>query len=372
MQVHENHRIFADRYQDAAQRNPLDNNSLYVDSLLFAPSRLIDNPCGESTNPPFATTEGQKIPGSVLQLPSSALQLPSPIGQPPTNLPIQINDHAPSVHVRPPVSMMPEWCQPKPTRRKGDPDTESSSRTTLPSSEAPLTFPTLGGLTIPNHSRKRSVPDDPAVSNVIKKQKTDPLPESSEGLFYHKSGPTLQIRQRSDWLGMPSNGDQKRKRGKGKKKAKTKGKGEGKRKGKEESNDQPKEIIEATLPRLPYLDEVDRAFLDSALKTLRLAPFLSSPQEIECTVGKDGACDLDVIRSPRSTGIGQVQEGDSVYFVFLSQIEDKFLCWICGHKMTVEKQLRALCHVRSHFEHRPFHCNWSTKSEKGEEIPCGW
>ena len=236
----------------------------------------------------------------------------------------------------------------------------------------PLTFPTLGGLTFPNHSRKRSLSDDPAVSNVIKKQKTDPLPESSEGLFYHESGPKLQIRQRSDWLGMSSNGDQKRKRGKGKNKAKRKGKGEGERKGKEGSNDQLKEIIEATLPHLPYLDEVDRAFLDGALKTLRSAPFLRSPQQIEPTVRKDGACDLDVIRSPRSTGIGQVQEGDSVYFVFLSQIEDKFLCWICGHKMQVEKQLRALCHVRLHFKHRPFHCNWRIVSEKGEEIPCGW
>ena len=171
---------------------------------------------------------------------------------------------------------------------------------------------------------------------------------------------------------MPTNGDLKRKRGKGKKQGKSKGKGEGKRKGKGVSNDQPKGSIEATVPRFPYMDDVDKAYLDGALKTLRSAPFLLSPQQIEGTVGKDGACDLDVVRPRRSTGIGQVQEGDSIYFIFLSQIEDRFLCWICGHTMTSEKQLRALAHVRLHFEHRPFHCNWRMISEKGEEIPCGW
>ena len=263
--------------------------------------------------------------------------------------------------------MNPEHCQTKPTRRR-DPNAEISSRTALPSSEARLTSPTLSNLPFPDNSRKRSSSDDPAVSNVTKKQKTDPLPQSSEDLFYHKSGPKLQIRPRSDWLGMPSTGGQKRKRGKGRKQAK----GKGKRKGKGMSNGQPKEIIGATLPRFPYVDEVDKEFLDGALKTFKSAPFLNEPQQIECTVGKDGACGLDVVRSPRSTGIGQVQEGDSVYFIFLSQIEDKFLCWICGHTMTFEKQLRALGHVRMHFEHRPFHCNGREIPEKGEEFPCGW
>lgn len=118
------------------------------------------------------------------------------------------------------------------------------------------------------------------------------------------------------------------------------------------------EIIERT----PYMDEDDRAYLDEALEKIRSAPFRQEPQQIESIVGKDGACKLDVVRHPRSTGIGQVWEGDSVYFIFLSQVEDDFLCWICGHKMTVEKQLRALGHVRTHFEHRPYPCNY----------PCRW
>jgi hypothetical protein len=353
----------AGRYQDAVQRDLFANGTLCVNPLLVAPSRLIANPDGEPLNPSPAATEGQKISGSVLQP-------PSPTGQPSASLPIQRHKHDPSVRIRPSVPIISEQCQPKPTRN-GGPNAEISSRTALPSSEAQLTSLTLDGLPFPIHPRKRSVSDDPAVSNVIKKQKTEPLPESPEGLFYHKSGPTPQILHRSDWLGMPLQGDKKLKRGKGKKQVK--GKGKGKRKGKGKAvNDQPKGIIEATLPHLPYMDDVDKAFLDGALKALKLAPFLLSPQQMECTVRKDGACDLDIIRSPRSTGIGQVQEGDSVYFIFLSQIEDKFLCWICGHTMTVEKQLRALTHVRMHFGHRPFHCNWRIILENDKSIPCGW
>jgi len=348
--------MVADMYQNAVQRNTFNNSTLYVNPLLFAPSALTANPYDGPLNPSSAATEGQSIP-------SSDLQLPSPTGPPSAILPIQYHNHAISVPSGPSVPITPEQCQPKPARDAG-----ISLQTVLPSSEEQPILPTLGDLTSLNHSRKRSVSDDPAVPNFTKKQKAEPLPELPESLFYHKSGPALQIRHRSKWLGMPSKGDQKRKRGKGRKQVKGKGKGEGKRKGKGMTNDQPKEIIEAT----PYMDEVDKAFLDGALEKIRPAPFLRSPQQIECTVREDGACDLGVVRAPRSTGIGQVQEGDSIYFIFLSQIEDRFLCWICGHKMTVEKRLRALGHVRTHFEHRPFHCNWRIITENGEETPCGW
>ena len=363
MKVQEKVRLVVDLYQDAAQKNPALNHSHYVDPLVFAPSRRICNPHREPINPSSVAIEGQEIPSPVMPLSSST-------GQPSDNLPVQRQNYALSAHSYPSVSMNPEHCQTKRTRRR-DPNAGISSRTALPSSEARLTPPTLSDQPFPNNSRKRGASDDPTVSNVTKKQKTEPLPQSSKDLFYHKSGPKLQIRPRSDWLGMPSTGGQKRKRGKGKKQAKKKGKGKGerKRKGKGVSNGQPKEIIEATLP---YMDEINKEFLDGALKTFKSALFLNEPQQIECTVGKDGACDLDVVRSPCSTGIGQVQEGDSVYFIFLSQIEDKFLCWICGHTMTVEKQLRALGHVRMHFEHRPFHCNWRIIPEKGEGFPCGW
>ena len=363
MKVQEEDRKVADLFQNAAQGNLFDDQSHYVDPLVFAPSRGIGNLYSEPIDPSSAVIEGQKVLSSVQQLSSST-------GQPSANLPIQRQNYALSVHYNLSVSMDPEHCQTKPTRRP-DPNAEISSRPALPASEAQLTPPTLSDLPFHNNSRRRSVSDGPAVPNVTKKQKTEPLPQSLDDLFYHKSGPRLQIRRRSDWLGMPSAGGQK---GKAKRQAKRKGKGKGerKRKGKGVSNGQPKEIIEATLPRFPYMDEIDKEFLDGALKTLKSALFLNEPQQIECTVGKDGACDLDVVRSPCSTGIGQVQEGDSVYFIFLSQIEDKFLCWICGHTMTFEKQLRALGHVRMHFEHRPFHCNWRIIPEKGEWFPCGW
>jgi len=124
------------------------------------------------------------------------------------------------------------------------------------------------------------------------------------------------------------------------------------------SNDPPKKIIEATLKSTRIITE------DTQVGSV--------PAVASCTIGKGGACNVKVVRPPRSTGIEQVQEGDSVHFTFLSQIEGEYLCWVCTHKITVEKQLQALGHVRMHFEHRLFHCNWKIKCEKGEKIPCGW
>jgi len=355
--------MVADIFQNAAQRKPDDNppnsSPTPINPFSPAPPGPTAGPEGEPLNPCSSSTEGQNIA-------SSDIQPPSPNPRPPAHPSIQRHDHALSV-LPTPLSIMRERRQPKITR-KGDLNIEISLRAALPSSHTQLTLPTPGDPIVPRHSRKRRVSDDPAIPNVAKKQKTEPLPESPEGLFYHKLGPKLQIRQRSDWQGMPSIGDQKHKRGKGKKRVKRKRNGEGKRKGSGMSNDLPKEIIEAT----PCMDKVDKDYLDGALETLKSASFRQLPQQMECTIGKDGACDLDVVRPPRSTGIGQVQEGDSAYFIFLSQIEDGFLCWICGHIMTVEKQLRALGHVRMHFEHRPFHCNWEINGEKGEKIPCGW
>jgi hypothetical protein len=343
VQVHENDRMVADLYHIAVRRKPDDNNSLYIPTTFptsmnlsfLAPYGPIANPYGEPLNSSSASTEEQKIP-------NFGTQLSSPTPQPSAHPPIQGHD---ARSVDSPVSNI-EGHQPN-TTKEGDPNSEISARTALPPSEAQLTLPTFGD---PIHSRKWSGSDNCAGSHVAKKQKTEPLPKSSEDLFYHKSGPKVQIRRRSDWLGMPSKRGQQRKR-REVKQVKRKGKREGKRKGKRMSNEQLKGTVEATPPGLPYTDEVDKAYLDGVLKTLRSAPFLDEPQEIECTVGMDGSCDLDVVRPPRSTGIGQVQEGDSVYFIFLSQIEDKFLCWICGHTMTVEKQLRALRHVRMHFKH---------------------
>jgi len=339
-----------------------ENVRMVADDLLnppyFAPpGSMYVGPLNHSS----ASAEGQKIPGSIMRPPS-----PTSHSEPSDNPPIQGYDHPQSVHPTPSGSTIRGQRKPKATK-KGDPNAKVNAKDALWASEAQFILPNADDPILPRRSRKRNVYDDPAVLNPAKKQKTEPLPVSPEGLFYHGLGPKLQIRQRSAWLGMPSNGDQKRKRGKKKGSLKGKGKGDGNRKG---EGGQPKEVTGAAPPSFPYMDEGVKAHLDNALKTLKLAPFLQSPQKMEWTVGKDEACDLDALRPPRSTRIGQLQEGDSVYFIFLSQVKDKFLCWICGHHMTVEKQLRALGHVRMHFEHRPFHCDLTIRSDEGEETPC--
>ena len=349
-------RPITDRYQNATQRNHEVNTSPYVPSALLSPpfstvSGSIANHYVEPRNHSPASTKVQKYPSTVPQF--------SPAPESPANRPTQHNNHA---RFAPPTSPVSTTRGQLPR----GPSFKNDTSTALSPPQKQVTSPTLGNQLSLGRLCKRSISDDPGVSNTNKKQRTDSFLVPSDDLFYHKSGPLLQIRQRSDWLCMPSRGDQKRKRGKKKKQAKGKRKGGKERKGKRVSKNQPMEIIERT----PYLDEVDKAYLDGALEMIRSAPFQQEPQQIESIVGKDGACNLDV-RPPRSTGIGQVWEGDSVYFIFLSQVEDEFLCWICGHKMTVEKQLRALGHVRMHFGHRPYHCNW-TWTEEGEETPCDW
>jgi hypothetical protein len=359
--------MVADVFQNATRRNVEPNlksgPSLSARSELQHSTRYVPVIPPTPVNPlSFAASESAA--NSDLLNPSSAStvgrNVSSPDPGPITNPPIQDHNHARSFC---PKQSIHGRGQLKATK-KTVPSAEISTSTALPSSEAQST------LTNPlpsRHSRKRTVSDGPSISSVAKKQRTEPLPESSRDLFYRKSGPKLQVRLRSDWLGMPSKGDQERKgRRKGKRKIKGQRKGDGKRSG--ERKGQPKETTEAT----PPMDEVDQVYLDAVLKKIKLASFRENPQQIECTIGKDGICDLDVTRPPRSTGIGQMEEGDSVYFIFLSQIENKFLCWICGHTMTTAKQLRALGHVRTHFEHRPFHCNVTIVPDTGEKTPCGW
>ena len=371
MQVLKNVRTIADQYQGATRRKPEDINPHHVpfiapallDSRSSVPSVSTANPYVDPHNPPSASSKEQKVSISVPHL-------PSPAPQTPTNPPTQPQIHAPSGHSIPSVSTIRGERQLRATK-KDNLNAKISTSAALSSSKAQSTLPNLDDSLAARRSRKRRVSDDPAVSNATKKQRTEPLPKSFQDLFYHKNGPKLEIRQRCDWLGMPSIGDQKRKQGIGKKQAKGKGKEGKKRKRKGLSKDQPKEAIEGTPPPIPYVDEVDKAYLDSVLKKLKLAQFLKPLQQIECVVGKDGACDLDgVVRPARSTGIGQVQEGDSIYFTLLSQTENEFLCLICGRTMTIEKQLRALGHVRMHFEHRPFHCTRRIQSKEGEETPC--
>jgi hypothetical protein len=245
-----------------------------------------------------------------------------------------------------------------PTKVTGPPGPDSIDQTGTAFTKVPHanTFHRNYLSTSSRPSRKRSAPESTPEPRARKIRKTEPpVP-----LYYHGAWAELHVRPRTQWLGMPSKG-------------KHDGKGKGKRKGEGESKGKGRAPPEQITPNLASMDDIDKDYLDKARETVSSASFLQHPQQPECIVGKGGACELQVVRPPRSTGIGQVQEGDSIYFIFLSQVDQHFICWICGHRLTIGKQLRALDHVRIHFGHQPFRCTGTWKngnSEDAPRIPC--
>ena len=60
----------------------------------------------------------------------------------------------------------------------------------------------------------------------------------------------------------------------------------------------------------------------------------------------------------RLTGPGAATGRESVYTVLVDRPEEgAYVCWICGETRADRRLVRALDHVRGHFNHRPYHCS---------------
>ena len=112
----------------------------------------------------------------------------------------------------------------------------------------------------------------------------------------------------------------------------------------------------AEQPFYHSLPTVDREYFDDVVTKLSNAFYLVSPQSLEPTVGS--AAGRLLIGPRRLTGPGVVAARESVYAVLVDRpSEGAFVCWICGETRADRRLLRALDHVRGHFNHRPYHCS---------------
>lgn len=100
----------------------------------------------------------------------------------------------------------------------------------------------------------------------------------------------------------------------------------------------------------------DQEYFDQVVKNLSDASYLDdSPQSREPTV--EIAAGRQLIEPHRITGHGAAAARESVYAVLIHRpAEGDFVCWICGETRADRRLVRALDHVRGHFEHRPYHC----------------
>ena len=104
------------------------------------------------------------------------------------------------------------------------------------------------------------------------------------------------------------------------------------------------------------LPTADREYFDQVVTKLSNASHLVSPQSLEPTVGSlDGRL---LIGPRRSIGPGAAAARESVHAVLVDRpSEGAYVCWICGEKRADWRLVRALDHVRVHFNHRPYHCS---------------
>jgi len=99
----------------------------------------------------------------------------------------------------------------------------------------------------------------------------------------------------------------------------------------------------------------DQTYFDNVIQKLRMAPYLGHPQKLESTISSEEGKAL--VGDVRNEGPGRASDGESVYSILVDKPPSgPFRCWICGHLEKQRKVLRALGHVREHFEHRPWGC----------------
>ena len=109
-------------------------------------------------------------------------------------------------------------------------------------------------------------------------------------------------------------------------------------------------------PHYHSLPTDDREYFDQVVGKLRNASYLGSPQSLEPTVGSDDGCML--VGQRRLTGPGAATDRESVYVILIDRPSaGDFVCWICGNTRPDRRLVRALDHIRAHFDHRPYHCS---------------
>ena len=185
-----------------------------------------------------------------------------------------------------------------------------------------------GGRVIPFiDARKRPAPEGSSSSRTYKKQKIEPPTDVPPA---HERSPSLPSARPSGAFG-PSGGGRK-------------------------SNAKPL----STMRKEDYyytkntsLD--DQTYFRNVIKKLRAAVYMQDPQGHEPTISSQAGVAL--VGEPRVEGPGRAKAGEPVYAILVDKPPSgPFLCWICGHRERQRKALRALGHVREHFEHRPWKC----------------
>ena len=120
----------------------------------------------------------------------------------------------------------------------------------------------------------------------------------------------------------------------------------------------------------------DREYFHQIVAKLSNASYLASPQSLEPTVGS--ASGRLLVEPHRLTGLGAATARESVYAVLVDRpSEGPYVCWICGETRTDWRLVRALDHVRGHFQHRPYHCSethFDQNTEPASPLPPvpGW
>jgi hypothetical protein len=110
----------------------------------------------------------------------------------------------------------------------------------------------------------------------------------------------------------------------------------------------------------------DRIYFDNVIKKLRTAPYLPLQTE-EPTISSQAGVSL--VGEGRAEGPGRARGDDSVYAILVDRPSSgPFLCWICGHPEKQRKVLRALGHLREHFEHKPWECTQDHQSPQNGDV----
>jgi hypothetical protein len=184
-----------------------------------------------------------------------------------------------------------------------------------------------GGVAPCTNSRKRRAPEGSFPSKIHKKRQIEP---PTNVPHVHELSPSLPPSRSSEEF-EPSRGGRK-------------------------SNVRPLSIMRKEdyyYAKNTSLD--DQTYFGDVIEKLRAAAYLRGPQGHEPTISSPEGVAL--VGESRTEGPGRAREDEPVYAILIDKPSSgPFRCWICGHLEKQRKVLRALGHIREHFEHRPWEC----------------